>query len=408
MFSGSRTTEGEGGGMTGVTPRVVLFGTLIPDDEVKFVTATSEAANRFQGSLLRSVSTVRPHLAVSLVPMPAFPRGPWRTFEREWQRSDLQIGAPGFINLPVVKRAFIHASTLRHVRWRFPDARDMVVLSYNATIGQASAARRFAAKRELPFAVLVADLQVMAPEKMRRDRLVRWMQRRELARADGIIVMSEHVINDLALEVPHIVITGAIEDDWNQLPMVEVVPGRVTYAGALIESAGVDRLLTAFSSIDGQGLELVIAGRGPLEEHVRAASERDSRIKYLGFMSRDEMKQVLVSSTLLVNPRPEDAPESRYNFPSKLHEYMASGRPVLTTITGGMSGPYIELNRVVPDSTSEAISTGIRAALAAPRADLDAQGEKSRKFALANLTWEQQGRRIREFLITLCTGNRFA
>ena len=103
------------------------------------------------------------------------------------------------------------------------------------------------------------------------------------------------------------------------------------YAGTLSYVTGVDILLEAISKIKDDKVEFIISGKGELEEQVKAAAYADRRIKYLGFIPDEEYYDVLNSVDVFLNPRNMDLDQNRNNFPSKVLEYLATGRRVIST-----------------------------------------------------------------------------
>lgn len=56
---------------------------------------------------------------------------------------------------------------------------------------------------------------------------------------------------------------------------------------------------------------------------------KDRRIQYLGSIPHDEILQLQRTASLLVNPRTPEGIYTKYSFPSKTMEYLASGTPTL-------------------------------------------------------------------------------
>jgi glycosyltransferase involved in cell wall biosynthesis len=101
------------------------------------------------------------------------------------------------------------------------------------------------------------------------------------------------------------------------------------YAGRLEETKGVHNLLEAFARV-GVPASLRIAGRGPLEEEVRAAAARDPRVAYLGVLSRPEVYAELEAGRAVVLP-------SLYedNGPLIILEAQARAKAMVVTDRGG-------------------------------------------------------------------------
>ncbi len=82
--------------------------------------------------------------------------------------------------------------------------------------------------------------------------------------------------------------------------------------------------------------QLLIAGSGPQEAELKALAQTlgvADGVRFTGRLERDDMAQLLRSSTVSINPTRVD------NMPNSVLEAMASGVPVVTTAVGGV--PYI-------------------------------------------------------------------
>lgn len=119
------------------------------------------------------------------------------------------------------------------------------------------------------------------------------------------------------------------DDEMNiEIRHVDAGP-RLLYAGRLDETKGIHNLLEAFALLSAPA-SLRIAGRGPLEEEVRAAAARDPRISYLGMLAREELYEELETSRAVVLP-------SLYedNGPLIILEAQARAKAMIVTDRGG-------------------------------------------------------------------------
>jgi glycosyltransferase involved in cell wall biosynthesis len=110
----------------------------------------------------------------------------------------------------------------------------------------------------------------------------------------------------------------------------EADPPEVLYAGRLSSEKGVLELMEA-----ADGLDLVVAGDGPLRQRVPGA---------LGFVHHDELLQLYARAAVVV------CPSLREGFGVACLEAMAHGRPVVATAVGGLRDLVVdgETGLVVP------------------------------------------------------------
>lgn len=155
----------------------------------------------------------------------------------------------------------------------------------------------------------------------------------------------------------------------------------IVYTGSLSEPKdGVLSLLQAFAAIDPPALSarLSLYGHGTETQRTDMQSAIDAlnlndRVAVHAPVPHAKVTEVLASADLLVLARPTSR-QAQGGFPTKLAEYLAAGRPVLTTVTGDI-GRYLRHNvdaYLVAPSDAKAFS----------RAMLDAYGDRSRKDAV--------------------------
>lgn len=115
------------------------------------------------------------------------------------------------------------------------------------------------------------------------------------------------------------------------------------YGGMLHEKFGIMNLVNAVLSIEDPNIRLQLCGYGDCVERVKKIVENDARIQYLGVVSRDEVLNYQSKASLLINPRiPDGNPFTKYSFPSKTLEYLASGTPTLLYQLEGIPAEYYQ------------------------------------------------------------------
>jgi glycosyltransferase involved in cell wall biosynthesis len=119
-------------------------------------------------------------------------------------------------------------------------------------------------------------------------------------------------------------------------------------------------------------------------------------------VSDDEYSTMLQKAAVLVNPRPSRLLENRYNFPSKLMEYMASGRPILSTATSDVAEHYGSGLIVLEDETPQGLARCLERSVALPAGTRAALGARARA-AVDGATWRIEAERILAFIRTRCS-----
>jgi len=113
-------------------------------------------------------------------------------------------------------------------------------------------------------------------------------------------------------------------------------------SGALDEKEGIDFILTAFASICDSHDRIYLAFTGTPEkrrkDQVIEMAKRlhiEEKLLFTGFLSSDQLSWAYQNAVALLCCR-SDTPFANYGFPTKLAEYLSSGRPVITNEVGDM------------------------------------------------------------------------
>jgi glycosyltransferase involved in cell wall biosynthesis len=149
----------------------------------------------------------------------------------------------------------------------------------------------------------------------------------------------------------------------------EASPPEVLYAGRLSPEKGVLELVEAAG-----GMKLVVAGDGPLREHVPGA---------LGFVPHDELQRLYARAAVVA------CPSRREGFGVACLEAMAHARPVVATDVGGLRDLVVdgETGLVVPPRRPDAL----RAALERLLGDEELRrrlGAAGRERARERFSWD--------------------
>lgn len=196
---------------------------------------------------------------------------------------------------------------------------------------------------------------------------------------------------------PYIVMEGMSDSD---IPHNQDVSNKgkervVMYAGGIHERYGLKNLTEAFMMQRDEQLRLMIYGSGPfVSELANKYSKEDSRIIYKGVVSNSEVVKAELEATLLVNPRPTNEEFTKYSFPSKNIEYMASGTPLLTTKLPGMPPEYYPYVFLIEDESVEGYSDALKKALSHTDEELDDLGAKAKRFVLEEKNNVKQASRV--------------
>lgn len=139
----------------------------------------------------------------------------------------------------------------------------------------------------------------------------------------------------------YIVMEGSIDPkDINFMQSAtsaEDTPAALMYSGAIVTQRAIPAFLDAFAAYERRDVALYFSGGGNVDERIHEMEKTDGRITHFGFLNtREEVLALQMRATALLHIRDKNSAASDNCFPSKLFEYMVSGKPVLSVRIGGI------------------------------------------------------------------------
>jgi len=203
---------------------------------------------------------------------------------------------------------------------------------------------------------------------------------------DCYVVLTRHMVEYLDIAKPSVVIEG-VASNKVCTPTVHYDHSKnsskmILYTGGLNERYGVLELVKNFRMLENDNCVLVLCGFGDAENKIREISEVDKRVVYKGLLKREEILALQKEATVLINPRPNNEEYTKFSFPSKIIEYMASGRPVVAFMLDGIPGEYREYFYEINPRKKNAIYETLKIIMETDEKELTQKGKEARDFVL--------------------------
>ena len=401
---------------------VLLVGFTVPDSVIREICRVDKympiQTHKLSWSILRGLELSGCNVsAVSSLPIQPFPQHPLMFIRGElWKRGgDRTIQSTSFVNLVAIRHITRFLSILRLIgtwAWQIRNDRRKVMLVYSIHSAHLCAALCVGASLRIPTVIVITDPPTShLPGEGLLTRWLRWIDRavidRFVRRTRGIVGVADE-LRSFAPGLPFLRMEGiANTDDFPQVtgersggdgtehPEKPVV---FVYAGALEPEYGVSLLLDAFSHLSRVDCRLWIAGKGTFEGAVRAAAVKNERIIYLGYLASNDLRLHLAKAHFLVNARPAYASFAQQTFPSKILQYLATGKPVISTRLPGIPPEY--WNHLIPidDERPEAVAELFSVLATAPYEPFRRRGLVGLEFVLRDKSEPAQGMRLAAFL----------
>ena len=321
-----------------IKPKIIWIGPYIPIKSTTSWIAASPAASKWQKHLLESL--VEENIDVEWIyyrPDSYWPKG--RLFpSKEYISSDIsfnstQIDYLNFFGLRNFTIKFFLSKILKKLKSQSNKSDPLILISYNSP--------KWINDIFLNKKILGNFFQIY----LLADDPV-------LNSADGYIFLSFHnfkkykLINKLHLD-------GAIYPHKKNYNFKKISKKKnktiFFYSGSMHKWGGVKLLIEAMRYIKRNDLELWISGPGDYKL-VKKASNIDNRIKFLGLLTDEQLKNIYQKADVFLNPRPINMPGNEFNFPSKLFDYLAWNKPIISTFTKSLSPEYKDILYIIKDS----------------------------------------------------------
>lgn len=131
------------------------------------------------------------------------------------------------------------------------------------------------------------------------------------------------------------------------------------YTGSFHRWGGAKMLLKAIKYIKYQNFEIWFSGSGNAKTFELAA-KKDFRIKYLGLVSDKMLLKLYQEADVFLNPRPTNMQGNQFNFPSKLLDYLAWNKPIISTWNKSLSPFYKKILYIANDDPKSFASAMIK------------------------------------------------
>ena len=348
---------------------------------------------------------------INSVPTPSFPA--YRKIlikNKKWHHisgaNDVNVG---FINLPILKQLTRKHNIFKQLKKEVTAFKNekLVIMTYDIHLEQAASMVKI--KKKYPNVTTCAImpdiptqmLNLGAPTKVQRIMAEKKMY--YAGQMDTYVFLTEYMkecidVSDKRYTVVEGMYNYDSRADYKEQTTEKKDCNIVLYTGNLREKYGIEPLIEAVRQLacENGSYELWICGRGELEGKISDISKESPWLKYLGYVTPPKLYDVFAEATVLVNPRQNNMGYTRYSFPSKTLEYLASGKPIIAYKLDGIPDEYDEYLNYVTENGDVTVNLRdkIYELCSLPITTRQINGEKARKFILTKKNPKAQCRKI--------------
>ena len=258
----------------------------------------------------------------------------------------------GFLNLAVIKQYFYHFSYKRYIQKSMQFNDNDVVIAYSAKLVD----ELLLVKRKNPrtrTCLIIPDLPHLTSldNNNKLLHLYKDYESKKLIKAirsksiDVSVVLTKQMAEYLSAPKERFAVLDGICNDIVNLDYRYFNSKKnktILYTGTLAIKYGILGLIDEFKKLKGD-YRLVICGGGDECDVVERKCKDDPRIDFKGLVSHSEALALQKEADILVNPRKNDYEFTKYSFPSKLLEYLSTGKPVVCYKLDGVGSEYDDI-----------------------------------------------------------------
>lgn len=368
---------------------IILMG-IFPDNQYDTIISNSKgviqyAADALQKSFLEGLISTSNNLDLEIINLPyigSFPRRYTKLFSKDYKFQFesknghiVQGENIKFCNLAGYKHISRYIHTKKKLNSICSSTEDNVVCIIYA-IHSPFLLAALDVKKKYPSKLKILQIVPDLPEYMDvssdntnsfKKLLRNWNLnnlKKSYHKIDAFVLLSKYMKNPLGIHnQPWIVIEGIYNSSVDELYLQKIKKDTtlktILYSGTLASRYGIENLVKAFRLIPNKNYRLLICGDGDFKNELKEHIKQDSRIVYKGQLPRKDILQLQRYADLLVNPRTPDGEFTKYSFPSKTMEYLASGTPTLLYKLPGIPDEYykycftLDANNNIDDLSKE-------------------------------------------------------
>ena len=226
---------------------------------------------------------------------------------------------------------------------------------------------------------------------------------------DKTIIPSSKFVKSLPYAKSYMVISGCIDVEKNiSLSLSQNIDGcpRILFAGKIAFEHGIQYLINSLeayisSNYNPVSFQLDICGGGakPKTEWLRMKLNEinSDNIKYHGFVSNDDYKNLLNKAHICIALQDANGRHAYYKTPSKVYEYLGSGKMVISTAVGDLPMLPDNIIRILDHKNTISLCEELINIINNPNI-INKYRANAHKYAMMNFDSKIVGKRIIDFI----------
>ena len=324
-----------------------------------------------------------------------------------WAMEKYPVHGIGYLNLPWLRERFLawryrrKLKQLLQCNTRADNSNSSfdAILGYNILFPQDIAVTEVAKRLGIPYFGIILD-----GEDPRRDNWG-WLLR-NTKYATGLVFLSHWMVQNYPGTLPTLHFDGG-GGEWKGDRAIRLrEKNLIVYTGGLDYWRGVDFLAEVVRQLKNKDVRIVLCGKCDRTK-IWALFGNDPRVEVKGFVSEAEIDDWCCRASVFLNVRNPQYGDNIVNFPSKIPNYLAYGKPIISTWLPSLSPEYRNLLEVIDDKDSTLFAARIEDVLRQPDKYYQEKFKQIKVWYCAEKTWVKQTGKLLEWMnATLVSNNK--
>lgn len=378
--------------------KILWCGPFFSDAALQEKSAPNQAAAKWSRGLLRGLEQNGCELRViDCCPEQRWPKGRvfWQDSDSKWFLDWYPCERVGYLNVWGIKERWLYWAYARVAKRMFREWRPDVVLCYNSLHSFNVSVMREAHKRGIKCVPIILD-----GDDPRRDNWKKLL--RDNRFADGVVFLSWWMYRNYPRQdMPLLHMDGGAEAFKGMPPTNASRPTTKQYTlvhtGALDYWRGLEFMKGVVHACERKDVRFVFCGKCDRAK-MWAEFGNDPRVEVKGFLSNEEVDAICRSADVLLSVREPKVGDNVVNYPSKMPNYLAWGKPIVSTWVPSLSPDYNEILEIPADDTPEAFARKIDEVLSHDGCWKDRKHLQIKRWFESRKRWSLQAGKIVDFV----------
>ena len=215
--------------------------------------------------------------------------------------------------------------------------------------------------------------------------------------ADGIVFLSNWMARNYPGDLPVLQMDGGSAAWFGDEAQAKIQKNLIVYSGGLDHWRGLDFLVEVVKQLTNSEYRFIICGKCD-QKTIYEKMGCDPRIEVKGFVSDRELHEICLRASVFLNTRDPGIADNILNFPSKIPNYLAYGKPVVSTWIDSLSDDYRKVLQVVESDAPSAFADQVSRTLMWSEAERQRYLHQVREWFLETRLWAVQARRLEKWM----------